>query len=240
LLASLHGLAHGQALPAQPLPSSAELEAAGATIGEIRFIPQDIFDTRDPKEDKWLFRWANALHIQTRPGVIERALAALPIPWLIYASQDWGWIVLATLLLGVNQGLTWSMTQTAKLDIARQDQRGLAIGLNEFAGYVGLALAGVLTGIHGQPLRHALGLAGLWHGGGRPGPGLQPGVCARHPAMGRPGHEPSAGRRRLRAAGSAGPGQLGQPLYRRSVRVDVLARPPPGRALSGGAGGEVR
>ena len=104
LLASLHGLAHGQALPAQPLPSSAELEAAGATIGEIRFIPQDIFDTRDPKEDKWLFRWANALHIQTRPGVIERALAALPIPWLIYASQDWGWIVLATLLLGVIAG----------------------------------------------------------------------------------------------------------------------------------------
>jgi MFS family permease len=158
LLASLHGLAHGQALPAQPLPSSAELEAAGATIGEIRFIPQDIFDTRDPKEDKWLFRWANALHIQTRPGVIERALAALPIPWLIYASQDWGWIVLATLLLGVNQGLTWSMTQTAKLDIARQDQRGLAIGLNEFAGYVGLALAGVLTGYTASHFGTRLGL----------------------------------------------------------------------------------
>lgn len=74
LLASLHGLAQGQALPAQPLPSFAELEAAGATIGEIRVIPQEIFDTSDPKEDKLLFRWANALHIQTRPGVIQRAL----------------------------------------------------------------------------------------------------------------------------------------------------------------------
>ena len=56
------------------LPSFAALEAAGATIGQIRVVAQDIFDTSDPREDKWLFRWANALHIQTRPGVIERAL----------------------------------------------------------------------------------------------------------------------------------------------------------------------
>ena len=52
----------------------ADLEAAGATIGEVRIRVQDIFDTTDPKEDKLLFRWANALHIQTRPSVIERAL----------------------------------------------------------------------------------------------------------------------------------------------------------------------
>ena len=58
----------------QPLPSFAELEAAGAVIGEIRIAARDIFDTSDPKEDKWLFRWANALHTQTRPGVIQRAL----------------------------------------------------------------------------------------------------------------------------------------------------------------------
>jgi len=60
--------------PPPPLPSFAALEAAGARIGEIRIVTQDIFDTTDPKEDKLLFRWANALHIQTRPGVIERAL----------------------------------------------------------------------------------------------------------------------------------------------------------------------
>jgi hypothetical protein len=61
---------------AQPagLPSFAELQAAGATIGEIRVITRDIFDTADPQEDKALFRAANALHIQTRVGVIERAL----------------------------------------------------------------------------------------------------------------------------------------------------------------------
>ncbi len=56
------------------MPSFAELEAAGATIGEIQVRSREIFDTDDPKEDKWLFRWANALHIQTRAGVIERAL----------------------------------------------------------------------------------------------------------------------------------------------------------------------
>jgi len=72
-------------------------------------------------------------------------VAALPIPILVYFAPSWGWIVAATVLLGVNQGLTWSMTQTSKLDITRADQRGLTIGLNEFAGYVGLALAGIIT-----------------------------------------------------------------------------------------------
>ena len=56
------------------LPSFAELEANGARIGTIRVVTGEIFDTADPKEDKLLFRWANALHIQTRTGVIERAL----------------------------------------------------------------------------------------------------------------------------------------------------------------------
>jgi len=56
------------------LPSFEELEAAGATVGEIRVVTRDIFDTEDPKENKLLFRWANALHIQTREGVIRRAL----------------------------------------------------------------------------------------------------------------------------------------------------------------------
>jgi MFS family permease len=74
-------------------------------------------------------------------------LVAVPIPVLVYLAPSWNWIVLATVLLGVNQGLTWSMTQTAKLDLTRADQRGLVIGLNEFAGYVGVAVAGVVTGM---------------------------------------------------------------------------------------------
>jgi hypothetical protein len=60
--------------PQAPPPSWAELEAAGARIGEIRIQARDIFDLEDPKEDYLLFRWANALHIQTRPSVIERSL----------------------------------------------------------------------------------------------------------------------------------------------------------------------
>ncbi|HQS57670.1 MAG: MFS transporter [Gallionellales bacterium 35-53-114] len=72
--------------------------------------------------------------------------AAVPIPFMILYAPNWNWIVAATVLLGVNQGLTWSMTQTAKLDITRPDQRGFVIGLNEFSGYVGLAIAGIITG----------------------------------------------------------------------------------------------
>ena len=72
-------------------------------------------------------------------------LLPLPIPLLVWYAPAWHWIVLATVLLGINQGLTWSMTQTAKLDITRLDERGLTIGLNEFAGYAGVALAGIVT-----------------------------------------------------------------------------------------------
>ena len=71
---------------------------------------------------------------------------ALPIPPMLLWGPSWNWIVGATVLLGVNQGLTWSMTQTAKLDITRPEQRGLTLGLNEFSGYVGVAVAGIITG----------------------------------------------------------------------------------------------
>ncbi len=73
-------------------------------------------------------------------------LSAVPIPFMILYAPSWNWIVAATILLGINQGFTWSMTQTSKLDITRPDQRGLTIGLNEFAGYVGVAIAGIITG----------------------------------------------------------------------------------------------
>ena len=89
-------------------------------------------------------------------------LVALPIPALIYFAPTWSWVVFATVLLGINQGLTWSMTQTAKLDFTRADQRGLVIGLNEFSGYVGVALAGVATGYLAAWLGPRQGL--LWFG----------------------------------------------------------------------------
>jgi len=71
---------------------------------------------------------------------------ALPIPVIFYAAPSWGWIVAANVLLGINQGFAWSMTVTAKMDIVRGDQRGVATGFNEFAGYSGVALAGIAAG----------------------------------------------------------------------------------------------
>ncbi|MGZ8292673.1 MAG: MFS transporter [Telluria sp.] len=72
---------------------------------------------------------------------------ALPIPLMVWHAPNWNWVVAATVLLGVNQGLAWSMTQTAKLDITRPSERGLTMGLNEFAGYVGVALGGIVTAL---------------------------------------------------------------------------------------------
>ncbi|WP_431273688.1 MFS transporter [Variovorax ureilyticus] len=89
-------------------------------------------------------------------------LSAVPIPALIYFATSWSWVVFATVLLGINQGLTWSMTQTAKLDFTRADQRGLVIGLNEFSGYLGVALAGVTTGYPASVLGPRQGL--FWFG----------------------------------------------------------------------------
>lgn len=73
-------------------------------------------------------------------------LAALPIPFMILYGPSWGWIVAANVLLGLNQGFAWSMTVTAKIDITKRSERGLATGFNEFSGYLGVALGGLATG----------------------------------------------------------------------------------------------
>jgi MFS family permease len=73
-------------------------------------------------------------------------LFALPVPFLIIFAQSWSWIVLANILLGVNQGLCWSTTIIMKIDLVGSKQRGLAMGLNEFAGYLALALSALTTG----------------------------------------------------------------------------------------------
>lgn len=85
-------------------------------------------------------------HVGRRRVLIWGWLVALPIPFLILWAPGWGWIVAANVLLGVNQGFCWSMTVTAKMDIVKGSERGLATGFNEFAGYGGVALAGLLTG----------------------------------------------------------------------------------------------
>jgi MFS family permease len=73
-------------------------------------------------------------------------LAAVPVPFLIGLAPSWWFIVVANLLLGVNQGLAWSMTVVMKIDLAGPRRRGLALGLNEAAGYLGVAAAAFASG----------------------------------------------------------------------------------------------
>ena len=73
-LAGAAGWANAQKAPESRMPTFAELEAAGARIGEIRVLPGNIFDLNDPRENNFFFRLANAIHIQTRPQVIRQAL----------------------------------------------------------------------------------------------------------------------------------------------------------------------
>jgi len=73
-------------------------------------------------------------------------LAALPVPILIGLAPSWSFIVLANVLLGVNQGFAWSMTVVIKIDLAGPHRRGLALGLNEAAGYLGVAATAFASG----------------------------------------------------------------------------------------------
>jgi len=72
-------------------------------------------------------------------------VVALPVPLLLMHGPTWDWIVAANVLLGVSQGLTWSVTVIMKIDLAGPKQRGLAMGVNEFAGYVALAASALAT-----------------------------------------------------------------------------------------------
>jgi MFS family permease len=74
-------------------------------------------------------------------------LIALPVPVLIGLAPSWWFIVAANVLLGINQGLAWSMTVVMKIDLAGPRRRGLALGLNEAAGYLGVAATAFVTGI---------------------------------------------------------------------------------------------
>jgi MFS family permease len=73
-------------------------------------------------------------------------LFGLPVPFILLFAPDWNWIIFANVLLGINQGLAWSMTVNMKIDLVGRKRRGLALGLNEFAGYVSVALVGFVTG----------------------------------------------------------------------------------------------
>jgi MFS family permease len=77
-------------------------------------------------------------------------LVGLPVPFLVIWAPSWSWIVFANVLLGLNQGLAWSATVIMKMDLVGPKQRGWAMGLNEFAGYLAVALAALGTGYLAQ------------------------------------------------------------------------------------------
>jgi MFS family permease len=89
---------------------------------------------------------ALAQRVGRRRLLIAGWAMALPVPLLVGLAPTWGWIVAANLFLGVNQGLAWSMTVVMKIDLVGPKRRGLALGLNESAGYGGVALAAAATG----------------------------------------------------------------------------------------------
>jgi MFS family permease len=90
---------------------------------------------------------ALAQRVGRRRLLIAGWAAGLPVPLLIAIAPSWGWIVAANVLLGINQGLAWSMTVLMKIDLVGPRRRGLASGLNEAAGYGAVALAAGLSGL---------------------------------------------------------------------------------------------
>ncbi|HMO38041.1 MAG TPA: MFS transporter [Saprospiraceae bacterium] len=73
-------------------------------------------------------------------------LIAIPIPFMLIYAPNWSWVIFANVLLGISQGLTWSSTVVMKIDLVGEKNRGLAMGLNEFAGYFAVGIVAFLTG----------------------------------------------------------------------------------------------
>ena len=103
-----------------------------------------------------------------KPVLLLGWLVATPVPFLLMWAPSWGWMLGANVLLGISQGLTWSTTVIMKIDLTGPTNRGLAMGLNEFAGYLGVALSALGTGylaahygLRPQPFYLGIGFVGM-------------------------------------------------------------------------------
>jgi MFS family permease len=85
-------------------------------------------------------------HLGRKHVLVAGWLIAAPVPFVLMWAPSWNWILVANILLGISQGLTWSTTVIMKIDLVGPTQRGLAMGLNEFAGYVAVAFSALATG----------------------------------------------------------------------------------------------
>jgi MFS family permease len=103
-----------------------------------------------------------------KPVLVSGWVIGIPVPLLLIWAPSWGWVIFANVLLGINQGLTWSATVIMKIDLAGPERRGFAMGLNEAAGYGAVAVTALATGyiaeqwgLRPQPFFLGLAYAGL-------------------------------------------------------------------------------
>lgn len=89
-------------------------------------------------------KWAN--RFGRRNLLITGWIIALPIPFILISADSWWWVIVANILLGISQGLAWSSTVVMKIDLVGEKDRGFAMGLNEFAGYLAVALVAFISG----------------------------------------------------------------------------------------------
>ena len=113
-----------------------------------------------------------------KPVLVAGWVLALPVPVLLILAPAWGWVVAANVLLGISQGLTWSTTVVMKMDLVGPHRRGTAMGLNEAAGYLGVAGTAMATGylaeVYGlRPAPFLLGAAFIALGLGLSSPGAR-------------------------------------------------------------------
>ncbi len=125
------------------LPAIAEQEfqlAARAAI--LSFIV--VFGVAKALTNYGAGRWSD--RVGRKRILVLGWLVATPVPFLLMWAPTWNWVLFANLLLGISQGLTWSTTVIMKIDLVGPAQRGLAMGLNEFAGYLAVAASALATG----------------------------------------------------------------------------------------------
>ena len=174
-------------------------------------------------------------------------LFGLPVPFMIIWAPSWGWVIAANALLGINQGLAWSMTVIMKIDLVGPKSRGLAVGLNEFAGYLAVGVTAFLTGYLARatvcaPCRSISASATRFSGCGNSG-GCRTGACGDGPGAARQagGAAPggSGGGERTRMGLAIMPQQLGQADQivgrgrQRELPADALLAAMPGAPLQG-------
>jgi MFS family permease len=131
----------GQERTVLPLLAEREFGLTGYTAG-LTFIVAFGFT----KAAANLAAGTMADRVGRKPVLVAGWLVGLPVPLLLMWAPTWGWVVAANVLLGVNQGLTWSTTVIMKIDLVGPQRRGLAMGLNEASGYGALAATAVATG----------------------------------------------------------------------------------------------